>query len=86
MKKKTRTIWTPHEEDVVREYVKKYSENINYALFLAAEELGKTHKAVINRWYNILKHQRCKKGMVFMLFSGFKNLINIKNQKKNYGK
>ena len=83
--KKTRTKWTPYEDSVLRSYVKKHPENLNYCFFLASKELNKTHKAVKQRWYDHLRKQK-KEGFVFMLFSKFKQLINTKNQRKEYGK
>ena len=86
MKNKTWTKWTPHEDSVLRSYVEKHPENLNYCFFLASKELNKTHKAVKVRWYSHLKKQTTHKDFVFMLFSRFKHLINIKNQRKEYGK
>lgn len=83
--KKTRTKWTPYEDSVLRSYVKKHPENLNYCFFLVSKELDKTPKAVKGRWYAHLRHQTAHKGFVFMLFSKFKHLVNIKNQRKDYG-
>ena len=86
MKNKTLTKWTPHEDSVLRSYVEKHPENLNYCFFLASQELNKTRSAVKQRWYGHLRKQTTHKGFVFMLFSRFKHLINIKNQRKYYGK
>lgn len=84
--KKTRTKWTPHEDSVLRSYVEKHPENLHYCFFLASKELNKTPTAVESRWYSKLKHQPVHKGVVFMLFSKFRQFINCKNVKKDYGK
>ena len=84
--KKTRTKWTPHEDSVLRSYVEKHPENLMYCFFLASKELDKTLSATKQRWYTHLRKQTTHKGFVFMLFSRFKHLINIKNQRKDYGK
>lgn len=86
MKQKTWTKWTPHEDSVLRSYVEKHPENLHYCFFLASKELGKTPKAVKMRWYHKLKHQPIHKGVVFMLFSKFRQFINCKNVRKDYGK
>ena len=86
MKPYTRTKWTPHEDSVLRSYVEKHPENLHYCFFLASKELNKTPKAVEMRWYYKLKHQTTHKGFVFMLFSRFKQFINCKNVRKDYGK
>lgn len=83
--KKTRTRWTPHEDSVLRSYVEKHPENLNYCFFLVSKELGKTHQAVSNRWYKKLKHQSTPKSWVFMLFGKLQKFINCKNVRKDYG-
>lgn len=85
MKNKTWKKWTPYEDSVLRSYVEKHPENLNYCFFLARKELNRTHTAVKVRWYNHLRKQTHHKGFVFMLFSKFKQLVNCKNVKKDYG-
>lgn len=85
MKQKTWTRWTPYEDSVLRSHVKKHPENLHYCFFLASKELNKTHKAVKMRWYSHLKKQT-NKSFIFMLFSKVKTLVNVKNQRKDYGK
>lgn len=77
--------WTTHEDTVLRKYLEKHPENLHYCFFLASKELGRSAKAVEFRWYGHLKKQT-KSGFVFMLFSRLKQLVNIKNQRKDYGK
>lgn len=85
MTNKTWTKWTPYEDSVLRSHVEKHPENLTYCFFLTSKELNKTQAAIRQRWYNHLRKQTTNKGFVFMLFSKFKQLVNVKNQRKDYG-
>lgn len=84
MKKVRKNGWTPYEERVLRSHVKKCPENLMYCFFLASKEIDRSRDAIRVHYYKHIKNQ--KKGVLFTLFSKFKNLFNVKIQKKDYGK
>ena len=82
--KKAYKKWSSYEERVLRRCIKKCPENLHYCFFLASKELDRSIKSCSAHYYTKMKKDGSSN--LFSLFSLFKNLLNTKNVKKNYGK
>ena len=67
--------YSPAEDKLILENVKKYVTNINYSFKISSQRIGVTQKSVKNRYYNVLKNNP---DIVFILGSSRRGFIQNK--------
>lgn len=68
--------YTPREDKLIRETIKKHPENLQECFRTLATQLNRSPKAIHVRWYAVLSKETTP---CFMLQSGYKTLKNRKN-------
>lgn len=81
--------WTAEEDNMIVQAVKDNFDNLQKGFREVAEKLGRTTRAVSNRWYLALSNPSSKAYVGSSCFIGFgtdKRYLNRKNYREGYSK
>lgn len=79
-KKKNAPKWTPGEEDILVENVRKHPDNLSHAFQITAVRIGRSKPACAQHWYDVVS----KGNHTPFFFGSTKGVVrNRKNPKKS---